>query len=325
MSERPNVVLGALLGGAVTVAALLVAGLLILGGEGVTTIGATVVGTFSACFVFLLGLEQIPFSSLALVAFALASVAGLLRTMRAYRREGRVLRALPLSPIEDGPLREEADRMGMRLFTLPSSRPAAFCDGLLRPRVVVSTGLLERLEPEEQVAVVCHELAHARSRDPLKSLLARIAARTFFWLPALSALLDRYLLVKELAADREAMARTSRPALAGALSQVLAQPTPAGAVGMAEFAAARVDRLFEPKARLPRLTRPWQVLASVLAAGSLALALAFPSALGPDESHRIWEMLATMSLHGLPGMLAGVGVNLAALGGMTLLVRRLAR
>lgn len=325
MSERPNLVLGALLGIAVAVGGLVAAGLLVLGGEGATTIGATVVGAFSACIFFLLGLEQIPFSSLAIVAFASASAAGLLRTIRAYRRERRVLRALPIIPIDGGPLREHAARAGVGLFALPSSRPAAFCVGLFRPRLVVSTGLLERLDGEEQAAVVCHELAHARSREPLKCLLARLAARTFFWLPALSALLDRYLLVKELAADREAIARTSRPALAGALSQVLAQPTPAGAVGMAEFAAARVDRIFEPEASLPRLLQPWQLLASTLAGGVLVLALAYPSTLAPEDSQRIWQMLSTMSLHGLPGMLVGLAANVAALAGATLLARRLAR
>lgn len=325
MSERPNVVLCALLAVAATVGALVASGLLILGGEGMKTLGATVVGAFSACIFFLLGLEHIPFSSLAIVAFALASAAGLLRTIRAYRRERRVLRELPLSPIENGPLREHAARVGIGLFALPSSRPAAFCVGLLRPRLVVSTGLLERLDDEEQAAVVCHELAHARSREPLKCLLARLAARTFFWLPALSALLDRYLLVKELAADQEAIARTSRPALAGALSQVLGQPTPAGAVGMAEFAAARVDRIFAPEAKLPRLLQPWQLLASALAVGSLILTLAYPSTLEPEDSHRIWQMLSTMSLHGLPGMLAGLAANLAALAAATALARRLAR
>ena len=323
MTERPNFVLVALAGIAVTVGALLGAGLLVLGGEGATTIAATVVGVFSACIFFVLGVERIPLASLVLVAFALASAAGIWRTIRAYRRERRVLCALPLSPIAEGPLAVPADRTGKRLFLLPTSRPTAFCVGLLRPYVVVSTGLLERLDVEEQVAVVYHELAHARSREPLKCLLARLAARTFFWLPALSALLDRYLLVKEIAADREAVARTSRPALAGALAQVLAQPTPSGAVGIGEYAAARVDRLFDPEARLPRLVRPWQLLASTLAAGSLGLALAFPSTLAPEESRRIWEMLATMSWHGLPGMLAGLAMNVGALAGLTLLVRRL--
>lgn len=325
MSERPNVVLGALLAGAGTVASLVAAGLLVLGGAGAQTVGAILVGAFSACIFFLFGLEHIPFSSLAIVAFALASGAGLLRTVRAYRRERRLLGALPLIPIVTGPLHKHPARAGIGLFALPSSRPAAFCAGLLRPRLVVSTGLLERLDAEEQQAVVCHELVHARSREPLKCLLARLAARTFFWLPALGALLDRYMLVKELAADREAVTRTSRAALAGALSQVIAQPTPAGAVGMSEFAAARIDRLFEPEARLPRLIRPWQLLVSGLAAGSLVLALAFPSTLGAEQSHQIWQTLSTMSLHGPPGMLAGLAANLAALAGARALARRVAR
>lgn len=325
MSHRPNVVLGALLAIAATVGGLVAAGLLILGGAGAETVAATIVGAFSACIFFLLGLEQIPVASLAIVAFSLASTAGLVRTLRGVRREIGLLGALPLSPITRGPLAERATRAGIGLYALPSSRPGAFCVGLLRPRVVVTTALLERLQPEEREAAVCHELVHARSREPLKCLLARLAARTFFWLPALGALLDRYLLVKELAADREAIARTSRPALAGALSQVLAEPTPAGAVGMSEFADARVDHLFEPAARLPRLLRPWQLILSALATASLALAVAFPSTLGPEQSQQMWQMLTTWSLHGLPGMLAGLGANLAVLAGATILARRLAR
>jgi hypothetical protein len=325
VSERPNIVLGALFGAALAFGGLVAAGLLVLGSEGAQTVGATVVAAFSACIFFLLSPEQVPFSSILIVAFSLASATGLVRTARAYRRERRLLRALPLRPLEQAPLGARSSSTGIPLLVSPSSRPAAFCAGLLRPKVVISTGLLERLDPDERAAVICHELAHARTREPLKCLLARFAAQTFFWLPALRALLDRYLLVKELSADREAIARTSRPALAGALSQVLAQSTPAGAVGMSEFAAARVDRLFEPHARLPRLFRPWQLVVSALAGGALALALAFPSTLAPEDSRRIWEMLSTMSLHGLPGMLAGLGANLAVLGGLTVFARRLAR
>lgn len=325
MSERPNLVLGAMLAAAGTVTSLVAAGLLTLGGEGAQTIGAIAIGVLSACIFFLFGLEHIPFSSLAIVVFALASGAGLVQTLRAYRRERRFLSALPLTPIATGPLHEYAARVGVGLFALHSSRPVAFCAGLLRPRLVVSTGLLERLDAEEQRAVLVHELVHARSREPLKCMLARMAARTFFWLPALGALLERYLLLKELVADREAVTRTSRAALAGALTQVIAQPTPAGAVGMSEFAAARIDRLFEPEARLPRLMRPRQLLMSGLAAGSLVLALAFPSTLGHDQSHQIWRTLSTMSVHGAPGMFAGFLLNVTVLAALTLLARRTRR
>lgn len=325
MSERPNVVLGALLTGAGIVASLVAASLLVLSGAGAQAVGAILVGALSACIFFLFGLEHIPFSSLAIVAFAAASGVGLIRALRAYRRERRLLAALPVTPIVSGPLHEYTARAGIGLCALHSSRPVAFCAGLLRPRLVVSTGLLERLDAEEQQAVLCHELVHARSREPLKCLLARLAAGTFFWLPALGALLERYLLLKELVADREAVTRTSQAALAGALSQVIAQPTPAGAVGMSEFAAARIDRLFEPEARLPRLMRPRQLLVTGLAAGSLILALAFPSTLGDQESHQIWRTLSTMSLHGAPGMLAGLLLNIAVLAALTLLARRIRR
>lgn len=325
MSERPNVVLAALFTSAAFVAALVGSGLVLLGTEGAEEVGATVVSALSACIFFLLGPEHIPFSSVVIVVVALASVGALAVALRGYRAERRLLRALALDEIVDGPLARRARDAGVRLFLLPASRPAAFCVGLLRPRVVVSAGLLARLDGAEQEAVVWHEAAHARSREPLKCLLGRLATQTFFWIPVLRGFLDRYLLVKEMAADRAAVARTSRRALAGALSQVLAEPTPAGAVGLAEFAAARVDRLFGLNAPLPRFISPRQAVVSAVSVAALVLALVFPATLNAGESDRIWHMLSTMSPHGLPGMLIGLAANVAALVGATLLGRRLAR
>lgn len=325
MSERPNVVLGALLTAAATVAALVASGLVLLGGEGAEEVGATLISALSACVFFLLDPQHIPFSSIVIGVVALASLAGLARAAWACLGERRFCRALPLSEIADGRLAAAARAAGTRLFLLPSGRPVAFCVGLVRPRIVVSSGLLERLDDEEQEAAVWHEAVHTRNREPLKCLLARLATRTFFWMPVLGALLDRYLLVKEVVADRAAIARTSRHALAGALTQVLAQPAPAGAVGLAEFAAARVDRLFEPTAPLPPLVAPWRLAVSTVVGTALVLALAFPATLDAGQSARIWNMLTTMSLHGLPGMLAGAAMNVAALAGLTLLARRVAR
>src|SRR5439155_9434645 len=114
-----------------------------------------------------------------------------------------------------------------------------FCFGLLHPRVAVTAGLLAQLTPDEQAAAVWHEIEHARVREPLRCLLARLATSAFFWIPALRDLLERYLLAKEVAADRHAAARTSRRALAGALHEVIGHPTPQGAVGFADAAAAR--------------------------------------------------------------------------------------
>ena len=118
--------------------------------------------------------------------------------------------------------------------------------------------------------MVTHELSHARSRGPLKLVLGQVAVRSLFWVPVLRDLVDRYLLLTELAADRAAVAATSRAALAGALSQVLETPKLAGSIGFADHAAARIDRLFDPFAKLPRLLTPDGVAVTVLSLGTAA-------------------------------------------------------
>lgn len=323
MSERPNVVLAALLALAALIGGFVAFGLVLLGAAGVEGMAATAIAAFTACIFFLVGLRELPLSSIVIVLFALSSLGAFVRSLLVYRRQNRMLAALPLAPVGQGELADEAQRAGAELFVFPASRPVAFCVGLRRPRVVLSAGLLAGLDSDEQKAVVWHEALHARSREPLKCLAARLAAQTFFWVPLLRELLERYLLVKELAADREAVAKTSRRALAGALAQVVA-PAPAGAVGIAEFAAARVDRLFDAEAALPRFFRPSRLALSALAAGLLVLAVAFPARLGAEQSQEIWTMLTTMSLHGLPGMLLGLAMNVAAFAAAAVLVRRLA-
>ena len=47
--------------------------------------------------------------------------------------------------------------------------PAAFATGIRRPRVLLSTGLLDGLTPGERRVVVSHELTHLRHGDPLRA------------------------------------------------------------------------------------------------------------------------------------------------------------
>ncbi len=324
MAERPNIVLAILLAAATLFAALIAAALAALGGSGVAAIAATIAGAFSVCIFFLAELRRVPLGSLVLVALSLASAFGLARALIAYRRERRLLRGLPLELLEEGELAAVASTAGVKLYRSPARRPAAFCFGLLRPSVAVTAGLVAHLAPDEQVAAVWHEIEHARVREPLRCLLGRLASSAFFWMPALRDLLDRYLLAKELAADRLAVARTSRRALAGALCEVIGHPSPQGAVGFGDAAAARIDRLFEPAAQLPPLFRPARLLLSLLGAAALTLVLVFPARLDLGESARLHSMLTTLSLHGLPGMAAGLALNGLVLTCLTLGVRRIA-
>ncbi len=322
MSERPNAVFGLIVAIAGGLTAAIGAALAALGLAGIATLAATIVGALTACVFFLAELHRIALSSLVLVVLALASVTAASRILWAYRRERRLLEALPLEPLTAGPLAVIARAARIRLDVTPARRPGAFCFGFLRPRVVVTSGLLERLSSDQQAAVVWHEAEHAHAHEPVKCLLARLAASTFFWMPALGDLLERFLLVKEISADRRAIGRTSRGALAGALYEVASTPSLA-AVGAGDLATARIERLFEPEAPLPPLFRRSHLAGSAAGAAALTLAVAFPAQLDLGEQAHLRAMLTSLSLHGLPGMAAGLALNGVMLVSSTLIWRRL--
>jgi heat shock protein HtpX len=74
-----------------------------------------------------------------------------------------------------------ADRAGLprpRVFLVDEAQPNAFATGR-NPQtsaVAVTTGLLERLTPEELSGVIAHELAHIRNRDTLTMTVAATVA-----------------------------------------------------------------------------------------------------------------------------------------------------
>ena len=111
---------------------------------------------------------------------------------------------------------ELAGELGASVFENPT--PQAFCAGLRRPRIYVSTGVLGRLGAEELDAVLAHEAEHMRRRDPLRLWATRVAAEACFFLPAVRTLGRRCEALAELAADEAAIERPGgRRALASAL------------------------------------------------------------------------------------------------------------
>lgn len=295
MSERPNALLGLLLALAVAVLGGVAASLIELAQCDVGGLAMRVVASLSACVVFFHHARSVSLGALVLALVTSASLLALSRELRRVLVEQRLLRRLPLLPATDE-VRAALDiRRCERVFVLPGSRPLAFCFGLLRPRVVISVPLLDRLERQEQAAVLWHELAHARRREPLRCLLARLATTALFWLPALRDLRDRYLLAKELAADRLALEKTSRQALAAALWGVLDQPGPLGAVGLSEGGPARIERLLDPKAPLPPLFDRRRLIATILAAASLLLLAVVPADVDVTRLDRLHHLAVAVA------------------------------
>lgn len=164
----------------------------------------------------------------------------------------------------------ELQGLSVRLFQ--SSRPQAFCAGLLRPRIFLSALARDRLSQGELRAVLAHEGHHVRRRDPLRLLAARTLADALFFLPTLRRLERRYAELAELAADEAAVRAGGSPALASALLKLGASDHPEGTV--VALAPERVDHLcgapprwlLEPKAFL------LSIVAVVGIAGVAALA-----------------------------------------------------
>lgn len=174
-------------------------------------------------------------------------------------------------PTEGWPkdLREAVGRVGAgRVVCIASELPLAFCAGIVRPRIYVSRGLIDKLRPSELDAVLLHELYHRHRRDPLRYAAAAAVTDVCFYLPVLGWI-ARYLRENaELGADRAAMKAIGNRPVAGALwalGEAADSPLIAAFAGTAELRAAQI--LGDP---LPR-RRPRRSLLLASAIGALAL------------------------------------------------------
>ncbi len=167
--------------------------------------------------------------------------------------------------------------------------PRAFCAGLLRPRVYLSTGAIAILDDAALTAVLAHERHHARRHDPLRLAAGRVLARALFFLPEVRDLVESQQALAELSADESAVnaAPANRSALARAMLSFSDASTVVGPTGIDP---ARVDHLLgePPSWRFPfllcvaaaaviALVTAVAVLAGRLASGSATLALPFLS------------------------------------------------
>lgn len=105
------------------------------------------------------------------------------------------------------------------VYVIDDRRAEAFCVGLLRPQVYITSGALALLDEPGRNAVLEHERAHARRRDPLRLAAGRVLTRSLFFLPGLRELRRGQQLLTEISADDNAvaMAAGDRSALAAAM------------------------------------------------------------------------------------------------------------
>jgi beta-lactamase regulating signal transducer with metallopeptidase domain len=148
---------------------------------------------------------------------------------------------------------------GPDIEVVRADEPFAVTYGLMRPRILVSTGLAEALSVKGIAAVLAHERHHVRHRDPLRLLAVRLAAAYGCWLPAAAWLARNLALRRELSADLAAARRTSRADLAAALLRLAslpACPALAAARSAADERRSLEARVTQLEGSQPRRTRP---------------------------------------------------------------------
>ena len=166
-------------------------------------------------------------------------------------------------------------------WIVDDAAPLLALGGIVRPRLVISRGVLGALSSEQLAAALRHERAHWAARDNLKRLCILLTPGILPFAASSLALERGWKKFAEWAADDRAVAGSTHGsvALAAALVRVARMTADAGDT---DQLAVRVDRLLReaPPSPLPAGSRPILALSAILlTAASVAVAILQPAAL----------------------------------------------
>lgn len=131
--------------------------------------------------------------------------------------------------------------------------PLAMTIGLWRPRILVSMGLMDMLEPNELRAVIEHEKCHVQHRDPAAIFLLALISKSMRYIPIFGWIAHKYPMMIELRADKYAIERMEQAAdLGSALLKLLKQTTktrfPLSHASFAETSMnVRIQHILDPQ------------------------------------------------------------------------------
>ncbi|MEH7414892.1 M56 family metallopeptidase [Neobacillus drentensis] len=147
----------------------------------------------------------------------------------------------------------------------------AFTFGFWKPKIVLSTTLIDMLDSRELEAVIYHETSHQKYYDGLKVFILQIISEVMWYIPLTKWSYQNYRILVELVADEFAIKRMgSELGLGSALLKLIkkqlkinSNPAPA----LVHFADETVDY------RLKQLVDPQQTIPVKMQAGSVIISL----------------------------------------------------
>ncbi len=113
-----------------------------------------------------------------------------------------------------------------KVILVQSDNNFAFCLGIIKPTIYLSTSLLTQLSEKELEVILRHEQYHLVNNDSFTMIIASVTQSLFPFFPLVGELIKQYRVAREIAADKFAVAKTGhKSALISVLKKLLGTPT----------------------------------------------------------------------------------------------------
>ncbi len=164
-----------------------------------------------------------------------------------------------------------------KVVVLGENKPFAYCFGVRKPKIFITTGLIAMIDRKELEIILRHEKYHLEHRDNLVLLLATFVESLFPFFPILTDLIHIYKTDRELLADQAAIQEeTDKRSLSSVLKKLLQYepvtiPALAPAIADVDTLETRIKSLLSIKVNYRKLRKRNLLFSSVFIAVLIAL------------------------------------------------------
>jgi beta-lactamase regulating signal transducer with metallopeptidase domain len=119
---------------------------------------------------------------------------------------------------------EDKHDLSNKIIIFDDKTPQAFCIGILKPQIFLSTELLKIMSRLELETIIIHEKQHLDNNDNFVLLILQVLKNTFFFLPIFRDIVDHYEIQNEIRADDLAIRKSGQNNVLSSLRKLIDYP-----------------------------------------------------------------------------------------------------